>query len=222
MFPAIDRRSGRSRYTSATRSSSRTATRCSPTSTETSNSRLASGRGARRGGSRRRRCGRSRSRLCVAVFRSVLGAFVAVFVFDAGASVFVSAVAVLRGRPRPPRLPRRRLGLVTVDCPAGPAGSMLTGSGVAAGAAASTGACSSDVFLDRNQRKKNLLRARALQQRRLGRRRGACAAGCDGRCSTSAHRVPTGLVGTSGGEFSSRPAVLGELRPPQVLGFLPK
>ena len=47
------------------RSSSSTATRCSPTSTETSSSRFASGSGARRGGSRRRRCcGRSRSRLC--------------------------------------------------------------------------------------------------------------------------------------------------------------
>src|SRR5437764_5539303 len=179
MFPAIDRRSGRSRYTSATRSSSRTATRCSPTSTDTSSSRFASGSGARRGGSRLRRCGRSRSRLEAAVFRSVFGALVAVFALDGGASVFVSA-AVLRERPRPPRLPRRGLGLVVlVDCPAESAGSVLTGSGVAAGAAASTGACSSDFFLDRNQRKKNLLRARALQQRRPGRRRGACAAGCD-------------------------------------------
>ena len=44
MFPAIDRRSGRSRYTSATRSSSITATRCSPMSTEISSSRFAAGK----------------------------------------------------------------------------------------------------------------------------------------------------------------------------------
>ena len=113
-------------------------------------------------------------------------------VFGSGASVFASAVAVFFERPRPPRLPRRRLGLVLLDCPASAAGSVLRGSG-ASGAAASRGACSSD-FLDRNQRKKNLLRARALRQRRLGRRRGACAAGC-GRWKTSAHRVPTGPAG---------------------------
>jgi len=109
--------------------------------------------------------------------RSVFGALVAVFAFGSGASVVASAVAVFRGRPRPPRLPRRRLGLVLLDCPAFPAGSVLRGSVVSVGAAASRGAFSSD-FLDRNQRKKNLLRARALRQRRLGRRRGACAAGC--------------------------------------------
>jgi hypothetical protein len=194
-LPAIDRRSGRSRYTSATRSSSKTATRCSPTSTETSSSRLACGSGALRGGSRRRRCcGRSRSRRGPAVFLSVLGALVAVFAFGCGAdSVFASAVAVFRVRPRPPRLPRRRLGLVVLDCPASSAGSVLTGSGVADGAAASLGAFSLEL-LDRNQRKKNLLRARALRQRRLERRRGACAAGC-GRWKTSAHRVPTGPAG---------------------------
>ena len=101
----------------------------------------------------------------------------AVFAFGSAVSLFASAVAaVFLERPRPPRLPRRRLGLVLLDCPAASAGSVLTGSG-ASGAAASLGAFSSD-FLDRNQRKKNLLRARALRQRRLGRRRGACAAGC--------------------------------------------
>src|SRR6476620_3662531 len=194
MLPAIERRSGRSRYTSATRSSSSTATRCSPTSTETSSSRFACGRGARRGGSRRRRCcGRSRSRRCAGGFRSL----VAVFVLGGAASVLAvavdAAVVVFFERPRPPRLPRRRLGLVLLGCPASPAGSVLTGSGAFAGAAASLGAISSD-FLGRNERKKNLLRARALRQRRLGRRRGACAAGC-GRWKTSAHRVPTGPAG---------------------------
>ena len=54
----------------------------------------------------------------------------------------------------------------------------VTGWGTFAGAAASMGACSSD-FFRRNQRKRNLLRARALQQR-LGRRRGAGAANRDG------------------------------------------
>src|SRR5881628_2375950 len=193
MSPAIDRRSGRSRYTSATRSSSKTATRCSPTSTDTSSSRFACGSGARRGGSRRRRCcGRSRSRRGPAVLRSVFGALVAVFAFGSGASVLASAVAVFRGRPRPPRLPRRRLGLVLLDCPACPAGSVLRGSVVSVGAAASLGAFSSD-FLNRNQRKKNLLRARALLHRLLG-RRPACAAGC-GRYKTSAQRVPTAFLG---------------------------
>src|SRR5438034_590458 len=164
-------------------------------STDTSSSRLACGSGARRGGSRRRRgCGRSRSRRWPAGLRSVFGTLAAVFVFGCGASVFASAVAVFFKRPRPPRLPRRRLGLVLLDCPASSAGSVLRGSG-ASGAAASLGACSSD-FLDRNQRKKNLLRARALQQRRLERRRGACAAGC-GQWKTSAHRVPTCLPGAS-------------------------
>jgi hypothetical protein len=106
-----------------------------------------------------------------------LGALAAVFAFGSAVSAFVSAVAaVFFDRPRPPRLPRRRLGLVLLDCPASSAGSVLTGSG-ASGAAASLGAFSSD-FLDRNQRKKNLLRARALRQRRSERRRGACAAGC--------------------------------------------
>src|SRR5207249_2881073 len=104
---------------------------------------------------------------------AVLGAF--------GSAFSAVASAGLRGRPRPPRLPRRRLGLVVLDCPASSwAGCAITDLGVSAGAAASTGACSSDFFLDRNQRKKNLLRARALQQRRLGRRRGACAANSDG------------------------------------------
>src|SRR6266508_733834 len=193
MFPAIDRRSGRSRYTSATRSSSRTATRCSPTSTETSSSRFASGSGARRGGSRRRRCcGRSRSRRRAGGFRSGFGAGLA---SAAAASAFGSAVAVLRERPRPPRVPRRRLGLVVVVCPAPAAGSAITDSGASAGAAASTGACSSDFFRDRNQRKRNLLRARALQQRLLGRRRGACAANSDGRGGTSRYRLATGAAG---------------------------
>src|SRR4051794_41399895 len=50
MFPAIERRSGRSRYASATFSSSSTATRCSPTSTEISSSRFAGGSGGRLGG----------------------------------------------------------------------------------------------------------------------------------------------------------------------------
>src|SRR6266511_1749022 len=196
MFPAIDRRSGRSMYTSATRSSSRTATRCSPTSTETSNSRFASGSGARRGGSRRRRCcGRSRSRRRAGGFRSGFGAGLASAASAAAASAFGSAVAVFRVRPRPPRVPRRRLGLVAVVCPASSAGSAITGSGASAGAAASTGACSSDVFRDRNQRKRNLLHARALQQRLLGRRRGACAANSDGRGGTSRYRLATGAAG---------------------------
>ena len=199
MLPAIERRSGRSRYTSATRSSSRTATRCSPTSTETRSSRFASGRGARLGGSRRRRCeaGRSRSRRGAAGLRSVLGALVAVFAFGWAVSVLASAAVVFFDRPRPPRLPRRRLGLVVLDCPASSAGSVLTGLGVSDGAAASTGACSSDFRLDRNQRKKNLLHARALQQRRPERRRGACAAGRDGRWKTSPDRVPIEPVGPS-------------------------
>ena len=156
---------------------------------------MACGSGARRGGSRRRRCcGRSRSRRCDAGFRSVLGARVAVFAFGSAVSLFASAVAaVFLERPRPPRLPRRRLGLVLLDCPASSAGSVLTGSGASVGAAASLGASSAD-FLDRNQRKKNLLRARALQQRRLERRRGACAAG-SGHGKTSAHRVPTAFLG---------------------------
>ena len=124
MSPAIDRRSGRSRYTSATRSSSRTATRCSPTSTDTSSSRFACGSGARRGGSRRRRCcGRSRSRRGagrLALRPSALSP--PSLSSTPRASVLASAVAVFRGRPRPPRLPRRRLGLVLLDCPASSGG----------------------------------------------------------------------------------------------------
>ena len=54
MLPAIERRSGRSRYTSTTWSSSSTATRFSPASTEISSSRFAFGSGARFGGCRRR------------------------------------------------------------------------------------------------------------------------------------------------------------------------
>src|SRR5207244_4950192 len=140
---------------------------------------------------------------------------------------FASAVAVFFEPPRPPRLPRRRLGLVLLDCPASAAGSVLRGSG-ASGAAASRGACSSD-FLDRNQRKKNHLRARALQQRRLERRRGACAAGC-GRWKTSTHRVPTGLPGAherfstlETGNFAAAAATTAgsKRRPAQVLGFAP-
>src|SRR5262249_23106629 len=109
------------------------------------------------------------------------------FSFASACSAFVSAclafasleaVAGLFDRPRPPRLPRRRRGFVVVlGCPASGAGSGVTGWGASRGAAAETGACSSRFFL-RNKRKRNLLRARALQLRLRTRRRGACAASC--------------------------------------------
>jgi len=58
--------------------------------------------------------------------RSVLG-LGAVFAFGSAVSVLASAAVVFFDRPRPPRLPRRRLGLVVLDCPASSAGSVLTG-----------------------------------------------------------------------------------------------
>src|SRR3954447_22145864 len=140
MFPAIERRSGRSRYASATLSSSSTATRCSLTSTEITSSRFAAGSGARRGGVRRRvvllhclrwdgrRAGRDSS-----FFAAGLAAG-----FASVGSAFASAVAPVAGRfrPRPPRLPRRRFFLVgSVGAPdsAGGALTVLVGAGVGAG-----------------------------------------------------------------------------------------
>src|SRR5262249_57771205 len=109
-------------------------------------------------------------------FRAGRGALAGCSFFS---SVFAPAVAAgFFDRPRPPRLPRRRRGLVVLDCPASAAGSGVTGSGASTGAAASVGACSSLVFLLRNQGKRNLLRARALQPPLRRRRRGACAASC--------------------------------------------
>src|SRR3954451_16137496 len=116
MLPAIERRSGRSRYASATLSSSSTATRCSLTSTEITSSRLAGGSGARRGGVRRRvvllrclrwdgrRSGRESSFFAVGLAAG----------FASVGSAFASAAAPVAGRfrPRPPRLPRRRFFLV--------------------------------------------------------------------------------------------------------------
>src|SRR6266700_4360911 len=125
MLPAIERLSGRSRYTSATRSSSRTATRCSPTSTETRSSRFAAGSGARFGGWRRHVAEREpeeerdddlRSGLRSGVFFSAAGCFAAglsgLAGFSAPAAVSpFAAAAVVPGflRPLPPREPRRRL-----------------------------------------------------------------------------------------------------------------
>ena len=115
MFPAIERRSGRSRYTSATRSSSITATRCSPMSTEISSSRFAAGSGARRGGWRRRwrcrpdrcaagrlpapRAGSARASRAPAPWRRLLGL---------SPRLGGRRRPAGRLRPRPPRLPRRR------------------------------------------------------------------------------------------------------------------
>src|SRR4029450_11611146 len=59
--------------------------------------------------------------------------------------------------------------------------------------------CSSDDFLRRNQRKRNLLRARALQQRLPGRRRAACAANRCGLNGTSGLRLATGSEGPPSG-----------------------
>src|SRR5436190_662219 len=153
MFPAIERRFGRSRYTSATLSSSSTATLCSPTSTETSSSRFAAGSGARRGGVRRRCVLLLRLERC-AGFRSGRLAF-----FLAGSAAFVSAVAgsVFFLRPLPPRLPRRRFGL-TCSPAVGAGVGATTGSGWAA---PSAGASFWRFLRRKNCSKRNLLLVRA-------------------------------------------------------------
>src|SRR6266545_6991708 len=141
MLPAIERRSGRSRYTSATRSSSSTATRCS----------------------------RRRSSACE---RTGSGFSLA------GTSVFEAVPGFLR--PRPPRVPRRRLASVVVFGSAagalGAGGSGGTSS--CAGAAACTGACSRSALRRRKRLngKKNLLveRLRLPEAARGG-------AGCQGK-----------------------------------------
>src|SRR5919198_5072028 len=166
MLPAIERRSGRSRYTSATLSSSSTATRCSPTSTETRSSRFASGSGARRGVSRRRPpCWRRRSWRCETALRSVLRAGV----LRAGASSSLAPATAVDVdevflRPRPPRLPRRRLGLVGSVVAAAPpsaaAGSITSGSGCASIAGAAASAAASAFLRRRNQGKRKLLHRR--------------------------------------------------------------
>src|SRR3954469_16097571 len=112
MLPAIERRSGRSRYASATLSSSSTATRCSLTSTEITSSRFAAGSGARRGGVRRRvvllRCLRwdgRRSGRDSSFFAAGLAAG-----FASVGAAFASGAAPVAGRfrPRPPPPPGRR------------------------------------------------------------------------------------------------------------------
>src|SRR5215208_8486436 len=166
MLPAIERRSGRSRYASATLSSSTTATRCSPTSTEIRSSRLAGGNGGRLGGVRRRgaRCLRAAGRRSPAT--SVLGSR-RVWVFGlASVSALVAACVEVvpdgRLRPRPPRLPRRRfLGAVSVwpAC----AGGVVTFSGGAGAAGSAVRARSSvgDLVRLNSRSKRNLLVGRA-------------------------------------------------------------
>src|SRR6476469_6790084 len=164
MLPAIERRSGRSRYASATLSSSTTATRCSPTSTEISSSRFAGGSGGRLGGVRRRgaRCLRAAGRrsgrdvsfladlgLTSALSSSALG----VPVLDA--SVLLWAPVPGRFRPRPPRLPRRRLRAALWVAPAS-AGDLLTvSSGAGAIGALSVAARSSGDGLRRRNHRSN-------------------------------------------------------------------
>jgi len=120
-------------------SSSSTATRCSPTSTETISSRFAWGSGARRGASRRRLlppCWRRRSCRWETALRSgfrscpFFSGFAAALGFAAGRLSSDSDVSAARGllRPLPPRLPRRRLGFV---------GSVAAAPSPARGAAAS-------------------------------------------------------------------------------------
>src|SRR4051795_3967789 len=169
MLPAFERRSGRSRETSGALSSSRTATRCSPTSTETRSSRFAFGSGARRGVSRRRllpwlrrRSCRCESDLLLADLRSVLRALEVAFAsgFSSASAADAAPVEDVFLRPRPPRLPRRRLGLVgSVVSPASSAGgSGITGSGATStGAGAAASAAETSDLRRRNQGKRKLL-----------------------------------------------------------------
>src|SRR3954464_3133556 len=174
MLPAIERRSGRSRYASATLSSSTTATPSppaatggSPTSTEISSSRFAGGSGGRLGGGRRRgarclraagrRSGRDVSFLADLGLASALSSSaLAVPVLDASApdaSVLLWAPVPVRFRPRPPRLPRRRLRAALWVAPAS-AGDLLTGSseGGAIGALSVAARSSGDGLRRRNHR----------------------------------------------------------------------
>src|SRR5579884_4553863 len=167
MFPAIDLRSGRSRYTSATLSSSSTATRFSPASTETSSSRFAFGSGARFGAVRRRgwalrafRSGAGRSA------RSAGGASAST------AAPLAETAEVFLLRFRPPRVPRLRLrGAVVVPAaapsePGSSAGPSVTASSSSSTASARSVRATSSDFFRRNQGsgKRFLLRARARAQ----------------------------------------------------------
>src|SRR5438067_10296290 len=159
MLPAIDRRSGRSRYTSATRSSSSTATRFSPASTETSSSRFAFGSGARFGGVRRRVCDDDRVlRSDDAFFRSTAGAGAA----TVAVAVALADLVALFFRLRPPRVPRRRFfgSVVLLGCPSAAAGagaSTVSGSTSGRSGARVSGAWSSDFLRRKNDRGKRCL-----------------------------------------------------------------
>ena len=163
MFPAIERRSGRSRYTSVTRSSSSSATRCSPTSTEIKSSRFASGRGARRAGWRRRSRPPER---CVVVLRELRSGpfcFAAGAASRAGSSGFsgvsgvsgVSAPAPGLRRPRPPRLPRRRRFRAAAASVAGVSSSGSSAAGSSGGAGASSSAAAASAACSSSLRRRN-------------------------------------------------------------------
>ena len=186
MFPAIERRSGRSRYTSATRSSSITATRCSPMSTEISSSRLAAGSGARRGGWRRRWVPPLWP--VPAPVGRPLGPLAALGLLPRGLLRGLlrhgrwrsrGAVAAGRFRPRPPRLPRRRL--------------LLARLGVGAGRGRFCGrALLLDLRLSRGGRNLCVLRRRARPARpsssSIGTRASSASPRCSARGHTASHR----------------------------------
>ena len=147
--------------TSAAWPSSSTATRFSPTSTETSSSRFAAGSGARRCGSRRRRCWELVAAAFLPLGKLALG-LLARLLFAPGPR----PSRLLRGaggapgflRPRPPRLPRRRFGLVgSLDSGAAAssaAAGVSSGSGPDSSSRASSARWSAEDFLrKRNQGK---------------------------------------------------------------------
>src|SRR5207245_1500969 len=117
-------------------------------STETSSSRFAAGRGGRFGGVRRRVDERLER---AAGLRSAVGALRSRD--GAGAAGLGSAFCSpgVRARPRPPRLPRRRRGLV-VSVPASAAGGSAR-TWACLGGAASPDAFSSGCFFRRNRSK---------------------------------------------------------------------
>src|SRR6187402_2074842 len=149
------------------------ATRCSPTSTETSSSRLAFGSGGRRAGTRRRDCCWERWRFWGGL-RS--GFFSAVFGSSVLVAVSVVAVAEPAGfrRLRPPRDPRRRRGLVA--CAPASADGWVTAGG-AGGGAVSLGALSGRGLRRNSFSKRKLLLWRARRRHPKGGARAAWVSG---------------------------------------------